>query len=146
MCFTYRHSIYVYMNTKHKGEISEAAVVLRFLETGKFVSKPVGENQKYDLLIDDGKKISRIQVKTAKVREGYLDASSSSTTLKDGKYTRTIYNDLDIDFFAVYSPELKKVYLVPVDTNGCRTTIRLRLEMPKNGQIQSIKWAKDFEV
>ncbi len=54
------------------------------------------------------------------------------------------YRD-QIDAFAVYSPELNRVYLVPVGdapVRGCT----LRLEAPRNGQRSGIRWASDHEI
>ena len=49
------------------------------------------------------------------------------------------------DYFAVYSMEPGKVYLVPVDDVGT-TRAHLRLEPSKNGQEKNVRWAKDYEL
>lgn len=127
------------------GEISEAAVIFRSLEKGYAVSKPIGENQKYDLLLDMDNKIQRVQVKTARMNGGALTATATSTIRQaGGKYKRIKYKISDIDLFAVYSPDLKKIYMIPA-TNSYGSNIVLRTEAPKNNQIAKVKWAKDFE-
>ena len=40
------------------------------IEAGYAVSKPFGENQRYDLVIDDGETLARVQVKTGRLRNG----------------------------------------------------------------------------
>jgi hypothetical protein len=50
-----------------------------------------------------------------------------------------------IDAFGVYSPELDRVYLVPVDDvslRGCH----LRIEPTRNGQQVGIRWASDYII
>ncbi len=49
------------------------------------------------------------------------------------------------DYFAVYSPAFKKVYLIPVDDVGT-TAVTLRLNPTKNNQEKFVRWAKDYEM
>jgi len=49
------------------------------------------------------------------------------------------------DYFAVYSAELGKVYLVSVEEVET-TRAHLRLEPSKNRQEKNVRWAKDFEL
>jgi hypothetical protein len=51
-----------------------------------------------------------------------------------------------IDYFAVYSPDLKKAYLVPVDHVSSVEGYLLRIEPTKNGQEKNIRWAQDYEL
>ena len=50
-----------------------------------------------------------------------------------------------IEYFAVYSPDLDKVYLVPVDHVGT-TNAYLRLAETANKQKKGVRWAKDHEL
>ena len=43
------------MNSKDKGDIAEAFVTARLLEMGNSVSKPFGDNQRYDIIVDNKK-------------------------------------------------------------------------------------------
>jgi hypothetical protein len=45
-------------NTKLKGDIAELRVAAALTQAGYAVSKPLGENQRYDLIADDGKRLS----------------------------------------------------------------------------------------
>ena len=46
-----------------KGIIAQLKAELRANELGFIVSKPTTENCRYDMIIDDGKKLNRIQIK-----------------------------------------------------------------------------------
>ena len=50
-----------------------------------------------------------------------------------------------IDYFAVYSPDTKKVYLVPIDHVG-KATAYLRLIETANNQKKGVRWGKDYEL
>ena len=49
------------MNPKEKGEITEYIIIAQLLKDGFSVSKPCGDSQRYDLLVDVESKILKIQ-------------------------------------------------------------------------------------
>src|SRR3954452_17336202 len=51
-----------------------------------------------------------------------------------------------IDAFAVYCPQVERVYLVPIAAVQTTIGARLRLAPTKNGQTWNIRWARDFEL
>jgi hypothetical protein len=61
------------MNTKHKGDIAEQAAALQALRRSWSVSRPVGDNQPYDLIFDISGALVKVQVKSA-----WLDAPSGN--------------------------------------------------------------------
>jgi hypothetical protein len=132
-------------DNKSVGERSEVIIMARLYEMGYQVFMPLGENQRYDLIIeDDDEHLYRIQCKTGRLSCGSIAFNTASTYFHHNKGSRRDYRG-QIDYFAVYSPDIKKVYLVPVDHVGI-TEGRLRLEPPKNNQEKHVRWAKDYEV
>ena len=131
------------MNTKQKGMISEVAIIKKFLEYGWNVSLPYGENQRYDMIVDIDDSLHRVQCKTATLKEGVLVFSCCNATTNEqrphGNYKG------QIEFFAVYSPDLDKCYLVPIDEVGI-TQANLRIAEAKSKQQKKIRWAKDYEI
>ena len=51
----------------------------------------------------------------------------------------------DVDYFAVHSPDLRKIYLIPIAHVG-NTENTLRLVPTKNNQESHVKWAVDYEL
>jgi PD-(D/E)XK endonuclease len=135
-------------HTDKTGDISEAAIVTRLLQSSYVVLTPYGKNHRYDLVIEDADgKFWRIQCKTGwldKEQTVILFAPASSynhtTNQKGWRHYRG-----QIDFFAIYVEQLGKVYFVPVDEAGTTKAI-LRLTPTKNGQEKNIRWAKDYEL
>lgn len=105
------------MNSKSKGDLSEAAVLKELLRLGLPVSVPWGDNQRYDLVVDVYGKLLRCQVKTASLRGGTLRFSCRSTYRVEGEIIQKDYHG-DIELFLVYSPDLDNVYVVPVEDTG----------------------------
>src|SRR5580765_1836378 len=55
---------------KDVGDKSTLAIMLALRETGYGVLVPFGENTRYDLVIDDGCALRRVQCKTGRLRRG----------------------------------------------------------------------------
>lgn len=128
--------------TKATGERSEAVALSRFIEAGCSVSLPFGESCRYDMVVDDGLSLHRVQVKTGRSRGGVvLFHTASMHYHRDGGGQRHYIGD--VDFFAVYCPDNGEFYVVPVDhlpgTGG-----RLRLDPPKNGAVKGVRFASDY--
>ena len=129
-------------NTKTVGDISEAKVLAKFIELGWAVMIPFGENQRYDLVLDRGKGLERVQVKTAHYKSGAIRFKSCS------QRTRTCIKDKyngQADLFGIYCLELDKVYLMNIDETD-HQELTLRLERPKNNQSKYIRWATNYEA
>jgi hypothetical protein len=138
-------------NNKTIGERSEAIIMAKLLEVGYGVLMPFGDNRRYDLVIEDADgKFYRIQCKTARLMNGgaCINFATASTYYhtKAGKtgFGRRGYHG-EIDYFAVYSPDTRGVYLVPIDHVGT-TSAKLRLAPTGNRQEKHVRWAKNYEL
>ncbi len=141
-------------NHKAQGERSQAYIVAKLLDIGYNVLTPYGDNARYDVVIeDDDGNFYRVQCKTAWIKhEGdmieFATASSHyhyRTKLGKMEHGKKDYRG-QIDYFAVYSPDTKKVYLVPIDHVKAITSAMLRLVPTKNKQTKNVRWAKDYEL
>jgi hypothetical protein len=57
------------------GDRSVLAIMLALNEAGYGILVPFGENTRYDLVIDDGARLLRVQCKTGRLREGAVTFS-----------------------------------------------------------------------
>src|SRR5213080_1190564 len=97
------------------GEISEAAIITRFLQLGYVVLTPYGGNQRYDLVIEDAdEQFWRVQCKTAQIDNGAVIRFDTAHHNVTGKNRQRRHYRGQCDYFAVYCQELNKVYLIPV--------------------------------
>lgn len=133
----------LFMNPKAIGELSEAKILTRVVERGFAPSIPFGNNQRYDLILDDGKTLTRAQCKTGWVENGAVVFQTASKNGFTGE--RTTYVG-QIDIFLVYSPDTKKVYCVPVGDARAGGEMRLRFE-PANAKAPKsrLNWAAKYE-
>jgi hypothetical protein len=56
------------LTLKDQGNLGEATAILFYAERGDRVSKPLFENSPYDLIVDDGISLKRVQVKTTRYK------------------------------------------------------------------------------
>jgi hypothetical protein len=134
-----------HISTNRKGQISESAIMTRFLQCGYVVLTPYGGSQRYGLVIEDAEsQFWRIQCKTGWLEHGavYFDTANHNVT---GKKRDWRHYQGECDYFAVYCADLGQVYCVPVDQVG-RTRAHLRIEPSKNNQEKNVRWAKDYEL
>lgn len=130
------------MNSKDVGDISVANIIARLLEFGYVVSVPFGDNLRYDIIVDTGDKLLRVQCKTAWLSRGCLDFNNTSITTKNGRRVSRLYSSNEIDLMLVYSPNFSKIYSVPIGLKH----FKLRVDPTKDGrQRKDINWAKDYE-
>lgn len=135
------------MNTKAIGDITEAQVMAALLRSGKNVLIPFGDNQRYDLVVEEGGKFSRVQCKTGKLTNGSIRVKTCSVVFNKrsafgSETSRRNYRG-EADLFGIYCPDTNQVYLVPVEKAG-RSQINLRVEPTQ--QKKGIVWAKKFEI
>lgn len=134
------------MNTKNIGNIGEAKVLAKFVELGIPVYLPFGDNEKADLIAEFNGKLNKIQIKTSiKAENGKMifDITSSTQHRKNG--VKHIYTSNEIDYFACYNINRKCILLFKVDEVP-NTTITIRYEKPKNGQITGIRFEEDYLI
>lgn len=114
-----------------KGAISEAEFVVQAMKKNFKVSKPFTEDCRYDFIIDNGKNLTKIQVKScsASTNRGYNRVELRRKRNKTAKY----YTKKDIDIFAIHIVEKNIWYLIPVEN------------IPKNGVIHMSEDGK-YEV
>ncbi len=130
------------MNTKAKGELSEGIILAALLKLGHSVAVPFGNNQRYDLILDEGGTLLRVQAKTGRMYQGCVVFNACSTNPYTGK--KTGYTG-QVDLFLVYCPATDKVYRVPVEVCGT-TEVRLRVDPLTRGARPGVRWAADFEL
>lgn len=122
------------MTRNEKGEYAVLKVIQRAIEKGFIVSRSM-EYSRYDLVVDDGKKLWRVQVKYAGSKTshstGAVHANLRSRSYEaDDRDKKTSYGET-VDAFAVYVPQADKVVWLDAKEHGHKEAITLRYEAPK---------------
>ncbi len=133
------------------GAESEAVIAAALIQVGYTVLTPNGYMHRYDLVIEDAEgKFWKIQCKTAWLSKdkATLQFNGYSLLMKGQKgraESKRMGYENDVDYFAVYSPDTQKVYLLPI-THVNNTTNFLRLIPTVNNQEKHVRYAADYEL
>lgn len=143
------------MTTKQKGSVAELAVAADLTKRGFTVAVPFGDYGDWDLLVDrhwaawtgmQGR-FERVQVKYATKKNGALPVRNRCHSVTAGRVSKTYtYNDR-VDWIAVYEATTDCCYYMPtawLPQSRAGTEVSLRVDPPKNGQYEGVKWAKDY--
>jgi hypothetical protein len=132
---------------KDVGDRTTLAVILALREEGFGILVPFGENTRYDLVIDDGHSLARVQCKTGRLRGGAVRWSMCSNYAHHPN-PKTRHRDYlgEVDFFGVYCPETTGVYLIPMSELPLRRRGTLRVDPTRNNQRRRIRHAADYEI
>jgi hypothetical protein len=102
---------------KVKGERAEVCFLYKAILHGLAVSKPYGDNARYDFIVDGGAGIFRVQVRSSSHTRDYQGnrrAYTVNTTGSRNKQGTRPYTALDIDVLAAYIVPRDAWYIVPV--------------------------------
>ncbi len=115
--FSYGLKIRPFVITKQKGDIAEQAVILKALQQGWGVSRPIGDRLPYDLIFDIDGLLIKIQVKSAWFDEkrGNYVIDTRRTKTNRRIMLRATYCATDFDYAVAYIDELVLFYVIPVD-------------------------------
>jgi hypothetical protein len=135
------------MNTNQKGEFAQLKVQLRAAEKDVIVSRPTRADVRYDLVLDEGGELSRMQVK-------YADAKSSHSTgvvlvRLDRRKTNAsreprCYSSEEIDGVLAYLPSVDRVVRLGIEQFDGKWSVHVRLKPPLNNQKKGIILAEDY--
>jgi hypothetical protein len=132
------------MTTNVKGQIALTKTELRAIELGFVPSKPIFDTR-YDLILDDFKKLTRIQVKYA---DGKMTNSEGSVRVKLEYKNRTnhvyTYQKSEVDGLVVYIPRIDKLCFFRPNIFIGKRYLCIRIKPSKNNQKKGILTAKKY--
>jgi hypothetical protein len=131
-------------NSKAVGDLTQAQVLAALLRHGKRVLLPFGDNFRYDLVVEEDGRFTRIQCKTGRLSRGAIAFSVASSQYHRGGRRRSYQGQ--IDAFGVFCPETRKTYIIPLRDLPLVREAKLRLETPRNSQARGIRWAAQYEI
>ena len=105
---------------KRRGEVAEAAFLHKAASLGFSISKPWGESDRYDFILDCGGYCWRVQVKSAHTvpKNGY-------TFHACGNLPGQVYTAKEIDFFVAYIVPADAWYVLPIEVFATVRSVKL---------------------
>lgn len=129
------------MNSKDIGNLGEHIAIVELLKNDIIVSRPLGDNARYDLILDINENLYTCQVKSTNSSSDSLAEfwlSSSQAHRGGGRHAYTV------DLFCCVDIPNNKVFLVPNIDN--KTSIKIRYTPTENGQIKGVNMWYDYTI
>lgn len=132
------------LSTKFKGTLTELQVQTYFLSKGYNISVPVCEESKYDLVLDIGKQLLRIQIKTARLSEEKCSITFNcrTTCCNTRESKKRSYSENEIDYFATFWND--NVYLVPIGETSSEK--RLHFNVSEKEKRKNCSYLEDYDA
>ena len=103
---------------KRRGEAAQAAFLARATALNSGVLIPWGDSERYDTVVDFGRGLFRVQVKSATAY------SENRYRVKTTGASGLVYTSKEIDFFVAYIVPENIWYIIPIQAIGQRKGIR----------------------
>ena len=126
-------------DVKKKGLTTELQCQLYFTQLGYNVLTPLGEDCRYDMIVDFDGILCRIQVKTCHINDNETGIAFSTKSSING--TQKTYSKEEIDYFATFYNN--KCYLVRVEE--CSSQKTLSFSKQKVNQ-EKVSFIEDYEA
>lgn len=98
------------IDINHKGCFAEYEFATRCLKKGFSPSFPLLDSSPYDLIIDDGNRLFKIQVKYTSVKR--KDGNQYTVTISP-KNAKGKYEVTDVDYYAIYVKQFDGFFVIP---------------------------------
>src|SRR4051794_35327712 len=122
------------LTPSQKGALAEAAFAFHATRLGFGISRPVGEGERYDLILDARPSLLRVQCKWGSKRGDVIAVSLRTHRVSYTRSITTTYTAEEVDAVGVYCPALDRCFLVPIEVVSGRRGLYLRLAPSKNNQ------------
>ena len=114
-----------HLGTRRMGDLAELAFMYRAASEGIGVARPYGDSYPYDVLVQHGRKLSRIQVKSCFSFEKRRYTGFPIIVASHWRGKQVGYTIEEVDFIAAYIARCDAWYLIPIESLGKLTNIRL---------------------
>lgn len=133
------------LTTNQKGLIAETAIIREAVRLGIVVSRPLSD-ERYDLILDLGAQLMRVQCKWA-VRQDNVIVARCYTSRRgpNGMIVRR-YTAAEIDAYGLYCAELDRCFLLPFERFAGKRIVHLRLAPSRNNQTTKINLANEYDL
>jgi hypothetical protein len=126
----------LFKNPKDIGELTEQIVITELMKMGIKILKPIGDNNRYDIVLIINNIFLKCQIKTANYKKEIIICKTSSTRINKSKNIHYFYKKKEIDLFLFYCYETKQVYVVWPEPKKYEVWLRLTKPKKRNSRMR----------
>ena len=130
------------MNSKDVGNLGEHIALVELLKAGIIISRPLGDNARYDLILDIDGELYTCQVKSTNSATEKLAEFSLASSQAHRGHSKQLYTDVDL--FCCVDIGNNKVFLFPNIEE--RFSIKIRYAATDSGQVKGINMWYDYTI
>ena len=108
------------LTTKRRGELSELAFIFKATSLGFHVSKPYGDSERYDFILDAGPRLLRIQIKSTTTMLCGLYRINAHRRTNNGAIP---YQPNEVDFLIAHVIPEDAWFILPIAEIQDRTSV-----------------------
>lgn len=133
------------MTSNQKGKLAESKALSRAVELGYVVSIPYIDCR-YDMILDDGKDLIKVQVKYADGKSSCSQGSVIVNLTYETRQRRKVYtySKYEVDALVVYIPSIDQLCWFPNEVFANKKALCVRIGETLNGQLKYTNLAKDY--
>ncbi len=106
---------------KQRGELAEMGFMFKAAGLGFGVAKPCGDSERYDFILDSGKRLWRVQVKSTYVARAH---SYAINAIGGSSHNKKSYTAEQIDMLVAYIVAEDAWYVVPIGAFAPRVHLK----------------------
>ena len=133
------------MDSNRIGAIAESAIAAEFVQLGFHVLWPFVA-ERYDMALDLGGRLVRIQCKSAPMRGDVIVVRARTNRRAPEGFRPGTYTADEVDVIAAYAPAIKRCFAIPIETFGESGSLYLRRSAARNGQRAGLHFADDYPL
>ncbi len=125
--------IFAGLSSKQRGELAEMMFMVKAAQKGFATAKPYGDSRRYDFILDVGKRLWRVQVKSSSAKE----CGSYQVNLQRNLNGEVVeYDASEIDFVVAYVMPCDAWFVIPVESIAGQKTAKMCLhENRRSGKL-----------
>lgn len=124
---------HVNATSKLRGELAEMMFMVKAAQKGFATAKPYGDSRRYDFIVDTGRRLWRVQVKSSSARQ-YGSYLVNLQRNLNGEVVA--YDPSEIDFVVACVMPCDAWFVIPVEAIAGRKTVKLCLhDNPRSGRL-----------
>jgi len=110
------------LTSKQRGELAEMMFMVKAAQKGFATAKPYGDSRRYDFVLDVGRRLWRVQVKSSSAKQygSYL-----LNLQRNANGVVVPYDATEIDFVVGYVMPCDAWFVIPVEAVAGRTTAKM---------------------